>query len=56
MRLKMEHDKKHFCHLFTALMKKTAEDHESSQKFILSLFHQLKHVNTSFDNSKVILI
>jgi len=61
MRLKMKRDKKHFIHFITLLLqfeeKTVANAHlDSSQKLILSLLHQLKHISTDFDDLKVILI
>jgi len=55
----MDHNKKHFCHLLLYCFdsKETfAELIDSSQKLILSLLHQLKHVNTDFNDSKVMIL
>jgi len=52
----MKHNKKYFHHLlFHALIKKKrlSKLTNSSQKLILSLLHQLKHVSISFDDSKL---
>jgi len=52
-------DKKHFCHLLLYCIeskKKRLLKLDSSQKLILSLLHQLKHVSTDFDDSKVVTL
>jgi len=57
----MERDKEHFRHLllyYFDLKKRLSKLTDLSQKFILSLLqlHQLKHVSTGFDNSKMMIL
>jgi len=48
-------DKEHFYLLLTVLIRKNRlSNFNSSQKLILSLFHQLKHID--FDNSKIMIL
>jgi len=51
----MECDKEHYFSVLSR-KKRLLKFTDSSQKFILSLLHQLKHMSTGFDNSKVMIM
>jgi len=54
----MKYDKEHFCHLllyYSDSKKRLPKLTDSSQKLILSLLLQLKHVSIDFNDSNVMI-